>query len=309
MTAAANKVRTALRKNRGGLIALVVVDAALIMSVLFLLYSLYFLYTFQNFKEATSYFPWAWGASYSSSSQVEGVFVIGLGISLVCICASVIAASYLISIRGFSFSASRRKPGPEEVAQAADTVTEKVAQAADTVTEKVAQAADTVTEKVQMSSEDAAQGGEQKVVQSSGGALLQEQKKRRREEFHEARREARLSKTPESLADRFIRFAVRLTGGLNKYVTARVMPGLGTDILRSNLNIAPEGIVAISIFMTFLYLPFAIVITYLLFESGNLLIAVFFPISIVLPFVIGLNLPKASSSSRGSFPGKRDSPS
>ncbi|HKW05555.1 MAG TPA: hypothetical protein VJN71_09680, partial [Nitrososphaerales archaeon] len=57
--------------------------------------------------------------------------------------------------------------------------------------------------------------------------------------------------------DRFLRLALRTVGSPSKRIVKH-MPNLRDDILKSNLNISPLGIVSISLFATILCVPIII---------------------------------------------------
>src|SRR5208283_1058632 len=97
--------------------------------------------------------------------------------------------------------------------------------------------------------------------------------------------------------ERFIQFAVGVCQEPSRYLESR-LPKLRDDILSSNLNIAPEGLISISIFSTILLVPFVVVGDYLFLKSGFPIGAVFLPVSLIIPMALGLSLPKMSASSR-----------
>ena len=97
--------------------------------------------------------------------------------------------------------------------------------------------------------------------------------------------------------DRFLRLALRTVGSPSKRIVKH-MPNLRDDILKSNLNISPLGIVSISLFATILCVPIIILGAIIMVAEGLGLFAVFLPFVLPFPFVIGVSLPKISASSR-----------
>jgi archaeal flagellar protein FlaJ len=100
-----------------------------------------------------------------------------------------------------------------------------------------------------------------------------------------------------SFTDKFISLSLRATGRLPRSV-ARKMPNLREDILRSNLNISPEGVIAIAFFITFLTVPLVVLGMFLMIGLGLGLFSVFLPFVLPFPFILGTSIPKISASSR-----------
>ena len=98
-------------------------------------------------------------------------------------------------------------------------------------------------------------------------------------------------------SERFIQLAVGVCQVPSRYLEAR-LPKLRDDILSSNLNIAPEGLISISIFITILLVPFVVVGDYLLLKSGFPIGVLFLTLSLIVPVALGLSLPRFSASSR-----------
>src|SRR5579864_2655318 len=107
---------------------------------------------------------------------------------------------------------------------------------------------------------------------------------RRYDDFGPAKKKSQKKK--RSFGDAFVRIAVLTTQAPARYLEKR-MPGLRDDILSSNLNIAPEGIISIAIFLTYLCIPIVAIIDYILVISGYAIIAVFVPVGLVLPLALG----------------------
>ena len=104
-------------------------------------------------------------------------------------------------------------------------------------------------------------------------------------------------KPETTFSDKFLRLALRVVGSPAKKIVKH-MPNLRDDIFKSNLNISPQGIVAISLFATILCVPFIVIGAIILVSSGLGLFAVFLPFVLPFPFVIGISLPKTSAGSR-----------
>lgn len=111
----------------------------------------------------------------------------------------------------------------------------------------------------------------------------------------QSRRKDKRAQTTSS--DKFLRLALKVAGGPAKKIVKH-MPNLREDILRSNLNISPQGIVAISLFATIMCVPFILIGAFVMLSYGLGLFAVFLPFVLPFPFVIGVSLPKISASSR-----------
>jgi flagellar protein FlaJ len=104
-------------------------------------------------------------------------------------------------------------------------------------------------------------------------------------------------KVKTTFSDKFLKLALRLMGRPAKKIIS-YMPNLRDDILKSNLNISPQGIVAISLFATVMCVPVIAFGMVILIGLGMGLFSVFLPFILPFPFVIGISLPKISASSR-----------
>ncbi len=106
-------------------------------------------------------------------------------------------------------------------------------------------------------------------------------------------------KEKKTFSEHMLRFALRTTRGLSKPLSRKI-PALTQDILRSNLNISPEGIIAIALLFTLISVPFMILGMYEMYRLGFYLGIIPMPLISVLALVAGLNIPKISASSRAS---------
>ncbi len=104
-------------------------------------------------------------------------------------------------------------------------------------------------------------------------------------------------KAKTTFSDKFLKLSLRLMGRPAKKIITE-MPNLREDIMKSNLNISPQGIVAISLFATLMCVPAIVVGVIVLIGMGLGLFSVFLPFILPFPFVIGISLPKISASSR-----------
>ncbi len=100
-----------------------------------------------------------------------------------------------------------------------------------------------------------------------------------------------------SFSDSLVKVALKYTRAPTRYL-AKKMPGLREDLLRSSLRISPEGLIAISLLFTFITVPISIIGAYLLASYGFALEAFAVPAVCVVPFFIGISIPKISASSR-----------
>lgn len=98
-------------------------------------------------------------------------------------------------------------------------------------------------------------------------------------------------------SDRLVRMALRYTRAPTRYLVAK-MPSLRENLLRSNLRISPEGIVSLSLLFSIITIPFTIIGWFLLARMGYGLEGLALPAVAVVPFFIGITIPKISASSR-----------
>ncbi len=99
-----------------------------------------------------------------------------------------------------------------------------------------------------------------------------------------------------SLRERFTILTLRLLGGPARRLS-RAMPSLREEILKSNLSISPESLLSITLFFVIISVGITGLGVYLLVTRGMLLSMVTF-LAIPLTFLIGINAPKISQSSR-----------
>lgn len=100
-----------------------------------------------------------------------------------------------------------------------------------------------------------------------------------------------------AFSDRVVRFALKYTR-LPTRIIAKKLPGLRDDLLRSNMRISPEGIISLSLLFTFISIPVSIFGAFELWNFGIVPYALFVPAASVVPFFIGITMPKISASSR-----------
>ncbi len=124
-------------------------------------------------------------------------------------------------------------------------------------------------------------------------------KKRRKKEKPEEEGNVSKVKKKEKIAfsDRVIRFALKYTRRPTGYI-AKKMPGLKDDLLRSNMRISPEGVISLALLFTFISVPLSIFGAYELWNFGLQPWALFLPAASVVPFLLGIFMPKISASSR-----------
>ena len=126
-------------------------------------------------------------------------------------------------------------------------------------------------------------------------------KKRRKisQKLAEEEKEIRLKKEKEKHngKDKLLSFALKYTRLPARFLASRV-PELREDLLRSNLNISPEGIVAISLLFAYLSVPLMIFGIFEMINLGLYIGIIFMPVIAVMALVIGLNIPKISAASR-----------
>jgi flagellar protein FlaJ len=98
-------------------------------------------------------------------------------------------------------------------------------------------------------------------------------------------------------SDRVVRFALKYTRAPTTAIAKR-MPGLREDLLRSNMRISPEGIISLALLFTFISVPLSILGAYVFWMFGLQPWALFIPAVSVVPFLLGITMPKISASSR-----------
>ncbi len=112
------------------------------------------------------------------------------------------------------------------------------------------------------------------------------------------RKGIKVQKNKISLSERMLRLALRCTRIPAKIFVSRV-PFLREDLLRSNLSISAEGLIALSMFIAILCVPIAIVASIVLIDAGLGIAALAMPFVLVLPILVGVGIPKISAGSRG----------
>ncbi len=100
-----------------------------------------------------------------------------------------------------------------------------------------------------------------------------------------------------AFSDLLLRFALKYTRLPTRFITKR-MPKLRDDLLRSSLRISPEGLISLSLLFTLISIPAAIFGALELTRMGLGLYALAVPGVIVVPFLLGITIPKISASSR-----------
>lgn len=124
-------------------------------------------------------------------------------------------------------------------------------------------------------------------------------KKRKKVKAKDGEENLSKAKSKEKIAfsDRLVRFALKYTR-LPTRIIAKRLPGLRDDLLRSNMRISPEGIISLALLFTFISIPVSIFGAYELWNFGLVPYALFVPAASVVPFFIGIAMPKISASSR-----------
>jgi archaeal flagellar protein FlaJ len=102
-----------------------------------------------------------------------------------------------------------------------------------------------------------------------------------------------------TFTDKLIRFSLKSTRPFCSMLADR-MPGLREDILRSNLNLSPEGIIALSLLFTYVSIPILLFGAVELALRGLVLFGIFLPFAAAIPLLLGISIPKVSASSRAS---------
>src|SRR5579875_145290 len=102
-----------------------------------------------------------------------------------------------------------------------------------------------------------------------------------------------------TFSDRFIRLSMRLTRAPTMFLVKRI-PGIRDDILRSNVNISPEGIISVAMFLAYLMIPVAAVGAFVMYSMHFDLGIIAMPLIPVIPLIGGISIYKVSASSRGS---------
>jgi archaeal flagellar protein FlaJ len=108
---------------------------------------------------------------------------------------------------------------------------------------------------------------------------------------------AKKAKEKVAFSDRVLRFALKYTRYPTRIIAKR-MPKLRDDLLRSSLRISPEGVISLSLLFTLISIPAAIFGAFELTRMGLGLYALAMPGVIVVPFLMGITIPKVSASSR-----------
>jgi flagellar protein FlaJ len=99
------------------------------------------------------------------------------------------------------------------------------------------------------------------------------------------------------LGEKILRLALKTTRGPARVFSGKI-PSMRENLLRSNMNISPEALIAISIFASFLLIPVAIVGAILLWMFGLAIGVPFIPLIVFIPIGLGIAMPKISSGSR-----------
>ena len=98
-------------------------------------------------------------------------------------------------------------------------------------------------------------------------------------------------------SERFLRLALKWTRVPARFLYQK-LPSIREDLLRSNMSISAEGLIAISLFVSILLVP-VVFLGIALLERAGLLIAVpFIPLVILVPVAMAIALPKISAGSR-----------
>ncbi|MHB8565873.1 MAG: type II secretion system F family protein [Nitrososphaerales archaeon] len=113
------------------------------------------------------------------------------------------------------------------------------------------------------------------------------------------RSETKVKKEKRDFSEVLLRVALRTTRSISKPLSRRI-PALTQDILRSNLNTSPEGIIALALFFTLLSIPVSILGIFEMYRLDFYLGILPMPLISVLALIAGLNIPKISASSRAS---------
>jgi archaeal flagellar protein FlaJ len=128
-------------------------------------------------------------------------------------------------------------------------------------------------------------------------------KKKRRKKFKQKSEEEEggfkkeNSKERITFSDRVVRFALKYTRLPTRIISKR-LPGLRDNLLRSNMRISPEGIISLALLFTFISIPVSIFGAFELWNFGIRPYALFVPAVSVVPFLVGITMPKISASSR-----------
>ncbi len=112
-----------------------------------------------------------------------------------------------------------------------------------------------------------------------------------------ANKKRKQKKEKLTFTDTLIRFALKYTSRLVRPLASN-LPQLREDILRSNLYISAEGVIALAMLFVLISFPIAIVGIVILALAHMYLEVIFVPTVMVIGLVLGLNIPKISASSR-----------
>ena len=97
--------------------------------------------------------------------------------------------------------------------------------------------------------------------------------------------------------DKFVSLTYRLFSRPATRLSVR-MPSLRKDIQRSNMRTTPEGLISVAMFSTIITAAVTIPLTFILVDATRILFFYFLPVAIPMVFLLVINMPKASSSSR-----------
>jgi flagellar protein FlaJ len=125
----------------------------------------------------------------------------------------------------------------------------------------------------------------------------EEEEEEEEEEENAFPKKVKIKKEKIAFSDRVIRFALKYTRVPTRIIAKR-MPGLRDNLLRSNMRISPEGVISLALLFTFISIPISIFGAYELWNFGLRPWALFVPAVCVVPFFIGITMPKVSASSR-----------
>lgn len=118
-----------------------------------------------------------------------------------------------------------------------------------------------------------------------------QQKSKTRKKAHQKRK--------TTFLDRLLTFSLKYTYRPSRILASR-LPELRNDLQKSNMFISAEGIIAITMLFVFISIPIVIVAAIYLAEIGLQIFIIALPVAVIVPFVLMLNLPKISASSRAS---------
>jgi archaeal flagellar protein FlaJ len=264
---------TSWSRRHAALILAIVLTLGLAAGVLLAVFDYYFLQAFKSLGNVTAYFPWSYGINFTALNSVLALYYTGIGIAALLLVGVIYGLKYFFSS---SFDRLVETWKLEGVKQKTRRITAPIPVRTEVAVSSQNQ--QLVTEQLQLPM----QTGQETIQirsppQPSPYALPKEQH--------------------ISVFERLLRFAIRITRAPTNFLSEKI-PNMREEIQKSNLSATPEGIISVAIFATLAMVPAIGILMYLLSRSGYFLESLFLPLSLALPFVIAINIPKINANSR-----------